>query len=958
MDDVDVAGDAPGGEPDDLAAAAPAAPVVNSPRWEQTLNSIIPAIVSVRLIAVRNFDTETQRTSQATGFVVDKERGIILSNRHVVQPGPILADAVLNKSKEEVRLTPIYRDPVHDFGFFKFDVSQVKYMTIQEIPLAPELVRIGLDIRVIGNDSGERLSILSGTLARLDRQAPNYGVGRYNDWNTFYYQAASMTSGGSSGSPVVDIDGNAIALNAGGATQSASSFFLPLDRIVRALKLIQAGKPVSRGTIQTVFQYTAFDVVRRLGLKQEYEQVIRELFPDITGMLTVGQVVPKGPADGILEAGDILLKVNGEYITAFCPLEEVFDSSVGQTITVQFQRGPETKDVEIVVQDLHSITPNRYIEVGGGILHELSYQMARGYIVPIRGVFVAGSGYMLGMSGVSRKSIIESINNQPTPTLDAFIEVMKTLKDNERVPLRFYSLSNINKPKMTIAVVDRRWHAFRQAIRDDTTGMWNYTEMPPCIGVAIPKPHSASHLVLDDSLGCGKVVIPSLLHVAFYLPFKVDGVVSQVHAGIGVVLDAELGLVLVDRQTVPTSIGDILLTFANSIFIPGRIVYLHQVFNFGIIKYDVSLLGDTYVKTASISPKPLSQGESVHLVCLSKSCQPIVRKTVVTNIRHFSVAEATPPTYRAMNMEGIELENPLAQGGVLTTDQGEVQAFYASFTKHSSKGPSEFYMGMDIAIVVPVLEAVKAQMAAEASPKESAPETDPIHAMKTLEVELIYAQVAQARIMGITDEWVKRIESSHLSRRNVLVVRNPTFGTPLSAVLKNADIILAINGTPATTFVDVMKHTTGSSLTLTILRDGVESTVIAPLSTMTTSGTERVVGWAGGVFQMPHKAVYQQLKDVPAGVLCSVVYDGSPSQLYGLHPLTWVTEVDGVAVTNLDEFLAAVSKVVPDAFVRLRTVTSTRAVKVIALRPNAHYYGMWQIRRDASLPSSWNLESF
>src|SRR3984957_18312709 len=97
--------------------AIPAAEEGAAADWAATLERIAGSVVAIQIDQARAFDTERNVSAQATGFVVDAERGLILTNRHVVTPGPVTAEATF-LNREEGQLYPGTPTPGHNSGFF------------------------------------------------------------------------------------------------------------------------------------------------------------------------------------------------------------------------------------------------------------------------------------------------------------------------------------------------------------------------------------------------------------------------------------------------------------------------------------------------------------------------------------------------------------------------------------------------------------------------------------------------------------------------------------------------------------------------------------------------------------------------------------------------------------------------------------------------------------------------
>jgi len=104
-------------------------PIVNtvsaagdSPEWQATIERVIKSVVSIHFCQTCSFDTDLSTSSQATGFVVDADRGYILTNRHVVCSGPFWGYCVFDNHEE---VGDLHHSASHstDFGSAMCDLS-------------------------------------------------------------------------------------------------------------------------------------------------------------------------------------------------------------------------------------------------------------------------------------------------------------------------------------------------------------------------------------------------------------------------------------------------------------------------------------------------------------------------------------------------------------------------------------------------------------------------------------------------------------------------------------------------------------------------------------------------------------------------------------------------------------------------------------------------------------------
>jgi S1-C subfamily serine protease len=690
---------------------------------------------------------------------------------------------------------------------------------------------------------------------------------------------------------------------------------------------------VPRGTLETVFKYTPYDELRRLGLNPDTEARMRSAYPKLTGMLVVDDVQPGSGANGVLAPGDILVSIDGKPVPEFFALEDVLDAHVGQGINVEVQRGRETVRHTFDVQSLSSITADEYVEFGEAVVHTLSYQQARHFNVPIKGVYVANPGYVFGSAGIPRAALINTFNGKKVESLQDFEAALADLADGARAPVRYVTLEDPRAVQLKVIRMDRRWFPARKCKRDDALGTW------PCVGIS-PGPSAVSAKPASTEFaktGDPRIdaLAPSLVMVNFDMPYSVSGVTEKNYHGTGVIVDAARGLVVIDRNTVPIAMGDVRIVFAGTVEVPGKVVFIHPLHNLAVVSYDPKSIGTTPVRAAKLINKPLGAGDDVWVVGQRADSKIQSQRTQVSSVDVISFPLSRTLRFRDSNLEAVSLINPPNDyDGVLADQKGNVLALWSSFAFETQRELEQVNRGMPAELVSEMIGAVADG-----------------RSLYSFEAEFNVQSLAGARELGLPDEWVRRLEEHNPQRRQVLAIDRLVAGSPAATLLEPGDLLLAIDGKVVNRFSEVERAVQKPQVKVSVWRDGAEKTL--DMQTMALDGrdVDRVLIWAGATLQAPHRAMAAQRGIAPYGVFVSFFFYGSPATHYGLYAGRRITEVDGQPTPDLDAFIKAVTGKPDRASLRLKTLSWNGQTDVITLKLDKHYWPAYELERQKD--GSW-----
>jgi serine protease Do len=369
--------------------------------------------------------------SLGSGFVVDADQGIVVTNNHVIADADEIEVNFSDGSKLKAEL--VGKDTKTDLAVLKVDPKLKKLRAVSFGD--SDKMRIGDWVMAIGNPFGLGGTVTLGIVSARDR---DINTGPYDD----FIQTDAAINRGNSGGPLFNMDGQVVGINTAIISPTGGSiglgFSIPSKLAVGVIDQLRQFGETRRGWLGVRIQPVTDEIAESLGMKSA------------KGALVAG-VIKGGPVDnGVIQPGDVITKFDGKDVNDMRDLPRVVaESPVGKAVDVIIVRKGVEQTVKVTLgrledgeklaeteQGKSSDKPVTATDVLGMKIAELNDDARSNFSIEpdVSGVVVTevAPGSAAAERGIVAGEVITEIAQESVSSPQQVLDRIKSLKEQGR----------------------------------------------------------------------------------------------------------------------------------------------------------------------------------------------------------------------------------------------------------------------------------------------------------------------------------------------------------------------------------------------------------------------------------------------------------------------------------------------------------------------------------------------
>jgi serine protease Do len=417
-----------------LAISAGLVPVRSSAEsTEDIFGRAVLYAVQVKTAVPVPFEGEEQGTWSGAGFVVDRQRGWIMTNAHVVSRSPATVEVGF-KGRDFVDVRKVYVDPYLDIAVVAIDNSRIPPDTVDPEFDCGDLPRVGHAVGAFGHPWGLNYTGTRGIIS---------GV------TTHFLQEDLQTDApinqGNSGGPLISLQsGRIVGINAATLSEKNAqnvNFAVPMKYACRILELLRSGRDPSPPDLPIQFFK---DVDDRKELRVVNSFLDREKLP--------------------LETGDTILSVEGspERIENETRLIHALRGRLEEFHLV-VKRAGGTVRIKGSLKSKSPVLERKGVYLSGILFGDLFFRDKKALPIGEVMVYYVQKGTLGSFINIEKGDILEGVDGHGIRSLEELYDWLNRSKSGEKVSLRLKRFADqpvdwvFEYVEQAIKVDDLRW---------------------------------------------------------------------------------------------------------------------------------------------------------------------------------------------------------------------------------------------------------------------------------------------------------------------------------------------------------------------------------------------------------------------------------------------------------------------------------------------------------------------